>query len=173
MEQLEKDQLLKNWRKHSGDMRRSVGVSSEFAGWSQRPDKRLIGLPRLPRLVDVLDVAWGSRLMQAAPSETASSLAKDFWCNVSQAVQRTPWLFNGGCLTPQAVWYAFERDVVLDGRDFFAIQGLPKNVKTAGLSDSNLRDLGGDSYSCPVIATGVLALYFQPFAQWWPKGAHT
>ncbi len=162
--------MSREWRCHSAKVRDELGKSAAFSGWTSLPTTKMHGLPPTPRNLDILDCAWAHRLSQASPDATVASLVKDFWANPSQGVQRHPWTTGGGVLTPRSIWYSFEKDSCLDAVDFLRLQGLPTRVDTTTLSDSELRDLAGDGYPCPLIAMAFLALYYQPLAVWWSPG---
>ena len=167
-EKLETQNLFREWRKHSAAVRPMFELSANFQGWSSRESVKLSGCPKTPRVIDVIDVAWGARLHGSEPQDTVKQLTSNFWCNTSQAVQRKPWSFDhGGALTPGATWYSFSKDTVLDGEGFLRIQGMPIDVDRAGLHDEELRDLGGNAYPAPLIGAAMLALYYQPWAPWW------
>ena len=79
-----------NWRKHSIDARAKLGVTANFAPWTQ--NRALAGVPSLARCHDLIDVAWISRLDSFVRSGRDVSMAAiDFFADVSQAVQRKPW----------------------------------------------------------------------------------
>lgn len=156
---------FKEWRKHSGKIHSAMGVSSNFKGWTGRPDVTLNGVPRTARCMDVLDMAWAHRLSLADRLASSSDLKADFWANVAQAVQRRPW-GGPGTLTTNGVWYSFQRDTVLDGLDAMRLQGLPPSG-LAGLSNSQKKELAGEAFNVPCMASFVAALYLQPFAEWW------
>ncbi len=161
--------MFREWRKHSGTVRDQLEISANFKGWSERSNVKLTGLPKPPRYVDVVDCAWAHRVSDSHPDATVRSLTENYWANPSQGIQRLPWTLKGGCLTPRACWYSFEKECCLDGSDYLRIQGLPTWTELNGLSDNEVRDLGGDVYPCPLIATALLSLYYQPWACWWKE----
>jgi hypothetical protein len=154
------------WRKHSGAMRTAAGVSASFAGWSSRPEVKLVGFPKSERSMDCLDVAWAFQLTRAQRGSTTDSLTANFWVNVSQGVDRKPW-GTPGCLLSNGMWYSFRCDCCLDGLDCLRIQGFPLDVAIASLSSTQAKDLAGEAFCLPCMATCLLSVFYSPYATWW------
>ena len=150
--------------------RAALGVLAAFAGWSKRRGVALHGVPRLERVIDVVDCAFASRIAVAPPTTSTQELIKGLWCNAAQGVGRSPW-GDPGTLTCKSLWYNFSEDQALDGVDYLRLQGLPKTCDITGLSNSELKDLAGEGYSCPVITSFLVACYYQPWAGWWREAA--
>ncbi len=161
-----KDHVYNKWRGHSARVRAKGKISSTYDGWTSQKDVLLRGVPKLGRVPDVLDVAWGHQMQKATRLRMTSSEAKaGFWCNVSQSVQRKPW-GGPGVLTTRSRFYSFEHDFTLDGNDFLRLQGAPM-ATAPGFSDHELRDLGGEAFPCPCITAFSFAFYMNPWAPWW------
>ena len=141
-------------------------MSAAFNGWTGRADVKLDGVPQAPRVLDVLDCAWAHRLATHPRDATSAQLARGFWANPSQAVQRRPW-GTPGCLTSSAVWYSFEKDTALDAEDCLRIQGLPTRIQRHGLSEAEAKNLAGEAFSCPVATMFTAAWYYLPWGAWW------
>jgi hypothetical protein len=159
-------ELFKEWRKHSGKMRTLYRVSPSFAGWTQRPNVKLLGFPRCERALDVLNVGWAARVMSAPTGATSNALTENYWVNVAQSVDRKPW-GGPGCLTSNGVWYTYERDFCLDGVDTLQLQGYPSDVAVAGLTSGVLKELAGEAFFAGCIGTALMSVYLSPYASWW------
>ena len=158
------------WRKHSGKARATLQISSSFAPWTKALGVTLNGLPVSERTLDLLDVAWYDSIHSMPLSASSTELRQDFWANVSQSIQRRPW-GSRGTLTTRGVWYSYEFDTTLDGRDFLRLQGLPTMTETRGLSDRETKDLGGEAFCAPIVGSFLAAFYYQPWAVWWKQPA--
>jgi hypothetical protein len=162
--------MFKEWRKHSGKVRSALGFSSSFSGWTDQQGTSLHGFPVSDRAYDVLDCAWASQLKKYPQTTPAAEMKRDFWANASQAVQRKPW-GPERTFTTRSVWYSFEKDTTLDGSDLLRLAGLPAQLDTSGLSDADLRDLAGESFSCPIITALCTSFYYLPWGKWWLQGS--
>jgi hypothetical protein len=162
-------ELFRQWRKHSGESRSALGISAQFEGWTKRTDVSLVGFPKMERSMDILNIAWASRLKGAPRESTSHQLREGFWANAAQAVQRRPW-GGPGTLTANGVWYSFEHDCCLDGFDALRVQGAPTSTSIGGLSGSNMKELAGEAFFLGCIGTVVSAIFASPYASWW-RGA--
>jgi hypothetical protein len=159
------------WKKESGILRKKVGISEQFAGWtSQSPPPKLIGVQPLPRHLDKINVAYGARLMTFPNSATMAEVIDNFWTDLSPSLIRKPY-GPPGVIATNSQYYSFEKDAVLDARDAMSLLGLPRLLDTSGLSESQLKDLAGEGFSCQ-IATAISSLfYYQPYGPWWGQHA--
>ena len=159
------------WKADSAKMRCELKINADFAPWTS--SARLQGLPKHNcRSKDLLDLAWVSR-GKAMPSTTSSDeKARDFWADVSQGVSRKPW-YTGAlwCATQTSLPYSFECDTVLSGYDSLRLMGAPLDIApTEGpykLYDRDLRSLGGEAFSVPVVTAVCYAFWLNPHAFWW------
>ena len=157
-------------QRQAGKLRAGLEVSVEFDGWAA--DARLHGLPKnVPRVNDILNLNWATQLKDAPRTATRESLAKGFWGNPGQMLNRHPKGKHGGpgTMTSKSLWYSFEYDICPDGVDLLRVQGIPADVVVNGLSDTKLRELAGESYSCPIITLISMAWYHQPWGLWWKQ----
>jgi hypothetical protein len=83
------------WLAHSATVKDRLGLPADFNGWVSRQDIQLKGVPRLPRVLDLLNVAYGARLLQLGGASD-HEVRDGFYCDLGQAVQRKPW---GDCRT--------------------------------------------------------------------------
>jgi hypothetical protein len=142
-------------------------LSSTFSAWTKAKSTKLRGLPNLERIRDCLDVCYGEQLQTLASGTTRGDLVKNLWANASQGVQRRPWSRDKGTLTCGSLWYSFETDSTLDGTDFLRIHGHPALMSTGGITERDLKDLGGEGFSVPIVTLIASAVYFLPWADWW------
>ena len=85
------------WRSNSIHMRQKYGVAPSYAPWTTKKHIVCGGLPKQPRVVDLLDFAWSVRLQEADVTGEAQ-LRKGFFCDLSQSIARTPF-GSLGCIT--------------------------------------------------------------------------
>ena len=88
------------WTQHSEKARRHFGMSRYWRPWTAPSDAsrvpHLFGVSGGPRVIELLDIAWGARLTSnaaAAPKEQmqVQDLKRDYYANISQSVDRSPW----------------------------------------------------------------------------------
>jgi hypothetical protein len=126
-------------------------------------------MPNLDRMHDCLNVCWGEALLAFPQGTPKATLVKGLWCNPSQAVQRRPWTREKGTLTTGSLWYSYERDTTLDGHDFMRLHGHPALIDVGPLTEKDLKELGGEGFSAPIVSVFVAALYYLPWADWWQQ----
>ncbi len=120
------------------------------------------------RKQDVIDVAWHRRLSEVPLGTSTHEARQNYYCDISQGVQRKPFRFGGGTFTTNSCWYSYQEDVTLDGEDVLRIQGAPVRTTTLGsFKDSDLRTCGGEAFSVPSIGTFLYSLYLNPYGGWW------
>ncbi len=71
-------------------MRDDLGVSAKYAPWTTKSGVELKGVPRNPRYLDVLDMAWIHR-RKKHPTLSEQQAREGFYCDFATAVQRCPW----------------------------------------------------------------------------------
>jgi hypothetical protein len=163
-------ELDKEWRKHMNSIRNTYELSTEYEGYTKKPDIRLCGVPRIPRVLGAIDTFWGIKAKLANKGGKVvgnHQLKEGLWLDVSQQVHR---LHSGrpGVLCTGALWYTFEFDCVLDGQDALALQGFPEFVASSDLfSSSEKRRLAGEAYHLGSFAAVAFAWYCNPWGQFW------
>ena len=159
--------MFKQWRRHSADVRSKLGVSSEYSGWTSQAVISLPGVPKTPRVLDLLNTAWAERLQACGGAGNVSTVEAriGFWANVSQAVQRHPY-GTPGTLATSGAWYSFQHDFLLDGQDECQLQGMPR-APTPCLSSNQLHGLAGEAFSVPCVSTFLYSMYLNPWGTWW------
>ena len=76
-----------------------------------------------------------------------------------------------GRATQKSLPYSFEADTVLSGYDSLRLMGAPlDSAPTDGpckMLDRQLRSLGGESFSAPVVTSVTYAFWLNPYAFGW------
>jgi hypothetical protein len=149
-----------------------LGIPSDWCGWTGRKEFRGHGLPRNPRLLGLLNMGW-ARHLQQMPGVSEAVAAQNYFCDVSQGVERLP-VGKLGTMLQGSYKYSFAHDRVLSGADNLATLGFPLSTlaQTEGhLSDRDLRSLAGEAFSLPDITTAVFAFWTNRHAPWWRQEA--
>ncbi len=152
---------------HSAKLRQDCGVSTDYSGYTSRPELKLHGVPNLDSAYDKLNVKWALRLADKLPSDTSDDLKRDLWSDLSQNPHRGA-KFSGGTICTSSVMYSFEKDCVLDGEDCWRLQGWPADFATSPeFSSAEKKSLAAEGFHLPSIAVIFAAVYFNPYASWW------
>lgn len=160
---------MQQWRKHSAVTRDRLKGSPSFSGWTQRPQAKLVGVPKTDRVRDLLNTGWAARLHECGgPGQVSTArAAESFWANVAQAVQRSPW-GNPGVLATSSHWYSYQFDFCLDGEDTLRLQGCPPFTAPLGqVEDRHARTLAGEGFNIPCLSTFAYSMYLNPWGPWW------
>ena len=79
------------WKGHSTDVRNALKIASQWSPWTDAGCKRrLRRVPQTARALDLLNVAWGARLM-ANQGMLEADLVLGFYVDLSQGIERRPW----------------------------------------------------------------------------------
>jgi len=144
-------------------MRSRFNMASTYNPWTQPSGKappKLTGTSKNPRVLDVLNISWGSRkpALRGFP----------WWTDWSQMVDRKPWGTTVPCLTKSSRLYSFGDDESIGATSMLALQGWPmKEVVTSSLKESELAEIAGEGMFLPNVATILMALYLSPTSPWW------
>jgi hypothetical protein len=149
-------------------------VSSSYDGIS-RAGSKLRGVPKLDRIRDSLQVHWAKRLSSFSnrPTTTSVEIKKGFWADIGQCVSRKtstvgPTFGAPGILCTSGLWFSFEADCCIDGTDFFAIQGWPREIcEDDSFTSSQKKELAGEGFNLGSFAMVFYAVALNPFAPWW------
>lgn len=135
--------------------------------WTGRPEVRLHGTPRTPRVKDLIDCAFVV-IRDSAPHSTPTTEAIDGWLvDVSQAIQRKPWS-KRLTLTQNSQLYSFTHDACLSGCGNLQLMGWPRSVAPPSrFTEGDLRALAGEGYSLPWAAMIHYVMWANPFGPWW------
>ena len=112
----------RGWERRSASIRGEYDIGRREAPWTQcvhraaqgLPQRRLRGVPRRDRLMDILDVTWAIHVR-----ETPKKLDK-LWVDLSQNVDRRAWGIHPGTFTRGSLPYSFSADRVLTHVDMYA-----------------------------------------------------
>jgi hypothetical protein len=160
----------REWRKNSNSVKQKHGLPPDYQGFTTRDDVTLSGVPRTPRFLDAIDTFWGIKVLgtlRAVPAVTSAQLKEGLWLDLSQQVHRLKSGKPGGLCT-SGLWYSFEADSVLDGRDVLALQGFPDSVSHDDeFSSSEKRHMAGESYNLSTFAIVAYAMHLSPWGPWW------
>jgi hypothetical protein len=156
------------WREHSASIRSALGVPFVYKPWTTQKHVTLRGVPNTDRARDLLDVAWSAR-MAACPGSDWQTLARGFYCDLSQNVHMKPWRVDSMCtLCKGTRVYSFEFDCCLSGRHNLSCMGLPFSWGDE-LGDSRAQALAGQAFAAPCIASASLAFFLNRHAPWWSQ----
>jgi hypothetical protein len=161
--------LYLQWTSHSAQVRAKLGISRDYDGWTRPgslPGVVCRGVPRQPRMFDILNCAWAARLKSLGPGCGTDEARRNFFANPSQSVNRTPWSEGAKTLCSSSFVYSFELDSLLSGMDMMRLQGW-SSAKLHRFSDGTLRDLAGEGFSLPCAGAVLYAFFLNPHAPWW------
>ena len=158
------------WPNESVKARGQLKMSAAMKPWTKptgRARPKLQGVLVSARCRDVLNIAfWKLRRESDEPHE---DLVRDAWCNVSQTVSRLP--CRRGSLPTFAcnsLIYSFQHDQTLTGSTHLRVIGWPlESMPGTIFSDSELRNLAGESFSVCLATVLQTAIFLMPEAVWW------
>ena len=133
---------FRSWQARSNVMRTQVKCPQGSRPWTSRA--RLRGLPPRARVVDLVDVAYASRLASKPPGTRVADLTKNFFVDVSQGVERKPWRDGLMTIRKNTVAYSYERDCTLSGTANLLLLGWSARCCPDSLTESDLRHLAGN-----------------------------
>ena len=158
------------WMRSGVDVRSKHGLAfTSQSQWSKQKGVKMLGVPRLDRILDCLDTCW-SYVQKTEDHLNHKQLRADLWCNIGQEVSRLP-VSRGNvpCLATSSLLYSFQEDRLLSGAAHMQLMGWPSNLCThEGFpTQADYRALAGAAFSCPIAAILTSVLYSNPFAPWW------
>ena len=143
------------WKNQSRAMRDSLEAPAYGTPGSDpwTATARLVGVPRSARVLDLIDICYFFH-----DGDTAG-----LFLDYTQALERRPWTRNKTRAwgTKTSV-YSFDNDAVMDSTATTAIHGLPSTFKHSTVSQSELRNLAGESVFLPNMATVILGFLQKP-----------
>jgi hypothetical protein len=160
---------LRKWKAHSADIRRKHNIPGPGLAWSwcKQDRVRLAGVPRTDRVRDVVDVALAVARLRN-PATPLAELTQKLYVNTSQSVSRVPVsLRHPPTPTTTMSIYSYGRDSILSPRAFMRWMGWPQSLIHENFSFGELNILVGNSFSVPLSALTLAALYANPQAPWW------
>ena len=104
------------------------GAALDWKPWTGRPEFKGRGLPKLARVLDVLDCLAIHVLSQKqkASTDDLQDLMRGMYVDVSQGLLRHAHTSSQGvnrALTTSAIVYSYDRDSVLTGRELLQLHG--------------------------------------------------
>ena len=111
--------------------------------WSSTHE--VLGVPP-GRPTDVVNLAW------------ATCARVPLFADVSQSACRHPWSQQVRSMVSASLLYSFEADRVLVGQEHLYLLGFKQPVRTATLSQAQLRHLAGEAMGIPCVTLVVLAV---------------
>ena len=129
----------------------------------------MAGCGKSRRVREVVDCAWW-KLRMDHPGVPDHELVRDAWVHISQEVDRLPISRpNAPCLVANSVVYSLERDTTISGRGLMMCMGWPEQYVECDdiVSDAELRDIAGNSSSCPIACIISPACIMNRFGSWW------
>lgn len=160
-------------KKYAALVRRQVGISSGYDGWTSRPDLLLTGVPKLPRCYDGLNLRWALQVKhKATPGTTSAELRANLWHDLSQNMRGVSTRTRPGTHCTSGCWYSYQHDTIIDGSDCMRLQGWAKEkANTREHTPSGLKDLASEGYMLACMSTVMLAVTQNPFAPWHSKAS--
>ena len=157
---------LQKWPAHSASQRHRHGLPAVGFAWSEQASVHLRGLPRTPRVIDVVNTALACEQVKR-PNTPLADLTKNLWCNVSQCISRMPIYKSVPTCTTSMVLYSYERDRFVSSRNMLRLLGWPSNVLSSSFINAEYRFLSGNAFSVPLASICQLLAFSNPFADWW------
>lgn len=150
-------------------MRDSLSMAMDSRPWT--PHHELRGLPNSDRMRDLIDVSYHRARRDTMDADTdEKEVPRGLFLDVSQGMMRARLcrdLLNS--FGTKSMVYSYEHDIVLSGASHLQLFGWSRDRMSNFFSDDTLRDLAGESISVPSLAIVLLALWMNPFADWWPS----
>ena len=149
----------------TSSIRTKMGLAITKMPWSDQ-GARYRGVPASARQVDLANIQyWRMRLQHSTPPAV---FLKHAYVNLSQGLERGSLnQRNVPCFGVNSLIYSYARDCTLSGAAHLRCMGWPKEY--CSFSDGEHRNLAGESFSCPIAATIMTALWLQPYAEWWAE----
>ena len=160
------------WRRNSSKVRTDIGVPKVSSPWSQRAGVELTGVSqKSKRQVDLVDVAFESRLKDTKGKLGVREMTEQLWCDLSLTVLRRPW--TAARLRPfraRGHLYSFAADRCVSGADCMRLLGWPV-AYTSGAPASDLLTLSAENMSLPLVTLLQLGMWCNPFGSWHEAGS--
>lgn len=159
------------WRAAARQVRDKNSWPRDYQPWTTRP---AICTPNVlcDRQKDVIDVAWGCKLAAKPRGRlgdmriTVDKLKAGVFADVTLSIPRA---FAGRirALKRGARYYSYEFDGTLPGWHHLRINGYPSNLSFSSQSDSQCRDIAGESFALPCVASVLWSLHLIDSMPWW------
>ena len=154
---------MKKWPTHSAQTRMKHGVPADAQPWA--PSVGLLGVTRTPRVLDVIDTCIVVVCLRR-PDMPRKQLSQGMWINVSQGVQRLPYMWQVPTPATSTYAYSVEKDRLLSARVTMKLIGWPDNFLEHDVLERDFRYLSGNGCSLPIAAMHTCIVYSNPWAPW-------
>eukprot|EP00929_Paragymnodinium_shiwhaense_P037685 TRINITY_DN20039_c0_g1_i1.p1 TRINITY_DN20039_c0_g1~~TRINITY_DN20039_c0_g1_i1.p1 ORF type:complete len:585 (+),score=94.11 TRINITY_DN20039_c0_g1_i1:139-1893(+) len=158
------------WELKSQAERQRLMMPFRAKPWTGRRSTKLTGLCQVPRVIDLLDVAFEQARAKVGYDKPPEETVHNLWIDASQSHDRAPWSWNMRAICQRSAPYCYKHDVALSGLDFMALQGFPQEPAVTPdrlFSDRTLKSLAGEAFFVPSITTLAYAFYLHDRFPWW------
>eukprot|EP00959_Pyramimonas_sp_CCMP1952_P471081 9497812-Pyramimonas_sp.AAC.1 len=154
-------------------------MTEDAAPWTGRAEVRLRGVGVQPRILDLLDLGWQSRVKNPPggfkdlpKSEKLDALVDNFYADISQQNVREPW-GNLKVATTSSVIYSYKHDRILFEEELLRLQGhpIPADI-TCGKKGNvkSFQELAGEAMTLPVLASAMMSMILKvPLPGLWQR----
>jgi hypothetical protein len=115
------------------------------------------------RIKEHLEIAYGS----LPPELRQTALADGFYDDISQCVTRARWGGRIKTLCTSTILYDLGQQRFLSGVEHTALQGMPCELKFCGMSQHKQREVAGEAFFLPSMASIMMAVLLNPLSPWW------
>eukprot|EP00971_Amphidinium_carterae_P168378 3336210-Amphidinium_carterae.2 len=147
-----------NWATEHEKLKASWGIDDNVPKWSVSKQLRLA--PATLRVRDLIDLAY-AKFYKSLPSEQQiedTLPACPFIVDVSQSLQRKPWSDRVRSMCSGSCFYVYSEDRCLVPKEHLMLLGWHSSVRTSSLTDTQIRDLSGESMGSACVCIAALAL---------------
>jgi len=135
--------------------------------WTGQPhNETAAGFTHGTRRHELLNLAFAARLI-SQPGLSREEAKHRYYVNLSQCASRDPW---GSCKTfcRKTLLFSYEGGFVMSGGDHLMSLGFgAARSYGSDLEDGELRDLAGEAFGVPCIATAMAGFFLNRLAPWW------
>ena len=155
------------WEADSWRIRDKYNLPADGLFWTKplfgRRPPIMRGVPRLPRLVDLINTGYGVLPMLRVVLE--------YYVNLSQGHVRTTTFGYDISLCGGAVMYSYHLDRVLSPNELLAVMGYPSSEHDFGrhLNDDDLVHAIGNGMFGGSIGSVLSAVVYNSSARWWRR----
>jgi len=160
------DSISMKWHTYSREARKKLKAPEASRPWTGRASKSLTGVPRTPRIMDCLDIAFLSLCEESGISpdlsdEDLAPYLETWYVNPSQSCHLKPWSSKTPrCALGSSKWYGFAADSVIDCRVAEAMLGWtpePSDDRLA-ISAAHRFELASEAMHLGCLASVMVAL---------------
>ncbi|CAK0870712.1 unnamed protein product [Prorocentrum cordatum] len=166
------------WQVHSSKIRSDNGVPRSATPWSARSNVVMSGVPRTPRILDLVETTWAVAVAQSPTTIQTKQLKKGLWVGLNQDIKRQPITAAKRArgmppvMTTGTMYYSFEADATISGKGNLQLAGHPSDrASRSFFSESKLRDLAGETFCAAYCSIVSFVMYCNPHGEWWRSGS--